>query len=93
MLMFYWTYLNPFSAQAANFAGYKSIPMCTARQIDWLVNVKVDLEHNPLHRYNFAIIAAICKQKSALESYWNVFKKKLDQIIQLFIWLGTLSLT
>ena len=50
------------SAQAANLANYKSIPMCTAHQIGWLMIVKVDFEPKPLHRYNFVVIAAIYKQ-------------------------------
>ena len=42
--------------------------MCLARQIGWLINVKIDLEHKPLHRYNFAVIAAIYTQQSARKS-------------------------
>ena len=36
--------INPLSAEAANLAGYKSIPMCTARQIGWLIILKLDFE-------------------------------------------------
>ena len=54
--------INPLSAQAANLAGYKRIPMCWARQIGWLINVKIDFENKPLHRYTFAVIAAIYTQ-------------------------------
>ena len=56
-----YSHIKHLTAQAANLAGYKSIPMCTARQIGGLINVKVDFEHKPLHRYNFAVIAAIYK--------------------------------
>ena len=45
--------LNPLGAHAANLVGYKSISMCWARQIGWLINVKVDFEPKPLHRYSF----------------------------------------
>ena len=59
--------------------------MNTARQISWLINVKVYFEQKLLHHYNFAVTAAIYKQESALELSWNVdvFKKRMDRIRQL----------
>ena len=41
-----WPCISWDCAQAANLAGYKSIPMSMARQIGWLINVKVDFEPN-----------------------------------------------
>ena len=65
--------VNPLGAQAANLAGYKSIPMCTPYQIGCLINVKVDLEPKPLHHYNFAVMYMYLKKDRSNRTIITIF--------------------
>ena len=51
----------------ANLEGYMSIPMCTGRQIGWLIYIKVGFDHKLLHRYIYTTIMASNKRLSLLE--------------------------
>ena len=61
--------------------------LCTAYQIGWLIKVKVDLDHIPLHSYIFITIRASNKQLSVLIKLdnYNYFYQQNT--------LGTFSLT
>ena len=61
--------------------------LCTACQIDWLIKVKVDLDHIPLHSYIFITYRASNKQLSVLikSDNYNYFYQQNT--------LGTFSFT